>query len=185
VTRDEAYAILEDWVEEDNLRKHMIATEAIMEALASRFGEDQETWRLAGLLHDIDFEKTRDDPASHGLVAAEFLSQTGLPQEAVHAVKAHNAEALEVDRESRLDYALTCAESITGLIVAACLVLPGRRIADLKPNSVIKKMKKKDFARNVSRECIMLCERIGLGLDEFAQISVGAMKGVAGKIGLD
>jgi len=184
MTRDEALGIVEGWVQEEALRKHMIATEAIMGALARRFGEDEEMWKLAGLLHDIDFEKTRDDPGRHGLVAAEFLSQNGVPDEVVQAVKAHNAEALGMERSSRLDFALTCAESITGLVVAACLVLPDKRIAGLKPSSVRKKMKKKDFARNVSRECIMLCERIGLELDEFTQIAVEAMKGVGDELGL-
>jgi putative nucleotidyltransferase with HDIG domain len=184
MTRDEALAILDDWVQEDNLRKHMIAAEAIMGSLAQKFGEDEGSWKLAGLLHDIDFEKTRDDPAKHGLIAAEFLSQNGLPKEVVQAVKAHNAEALGVERESRLDFALTCAETITGLVVAACLVLPDKRLASLKPSSVRKRMKKKDFARSVSREDIMLCERLGLELDEFIEISVRAMEGVAEELGL-
>ncbi len=184
MTRDEALAVVENWTESDNLRKHMVATEAIMRALARKFGEDEDTWALAGLVHDIDFEKTSNEPHKHGLVAAEFLARNEVPEEVVQAVKAHNAEALGLQRESRLDFALTCAESITGLVVAACLVLPDRRLASLKPSSVLKKMKKKDFARNVSRECIMLCERIGLGLDEFAGISVEAMQGVAGELGL-
>lgn len=184
MTRDEALQLLEEHLKADNLRKHCLAAEAIMRALAHHFGEDEERWGLAGLLHDLDFEETRDDPARHGLVAAELLKQKGFDDEFVEAVKAHNAEGLGLVRETRFQHALAAAETITGLIVATALVYPDKKLASVKTSSITKRMKKKDFARNVSREIIMECEEIGLTLQEFAEISLRAMQGIAGELGL-
>ncbi len=183
MTRSEAIRLLEEHVASDWLRKHSLASAAIMEAMASRLGEDPEAWWLAGLLHDLDFDHTQD-PAQHGLKAAEILRSRGLAEELVTAVMAHNAEGLGLERRTRLDFALTCAESITGLIVATALVMPDKRLASVTGESVVKRMKKKDFARKVSRESILLCTRAGLSLEEFAELAVGAMRGVAGELGL-
>jgi putative nucleotidyltransferase with HDIG domain len=183
MTRPEAFRLLDEHVTSDWLRKHSLASAAIMEAMASRLGEDPEAWWVAGLLHDLDFDQTQD-PARHGLAAAEVLRSRGLPEELVNAVMAHNAEGLGLERRTRLDFALTCAESITGLIVATALVMPDRKLASVTGESVVKRMKKKDFARKVSRESILLCTRAGLSLEEFAELAVGAMRGVAGELGL-
>jgi putative nucleotidyltransferase with HDIG domain len=154
-----------------------------METLARRLGGDSDSWWIAGLLHDLDFDQTQD-PAKHGLAAAELLRARGLPEELVGAVLAHNAEGLGLERRTTLDFALTCAESITGLIVATALVMPDKRLASVTGEAVVRRMKKKDFARKVSRESILLCERAGLGLEEFASLAVAAMQTVAGELGL-
>ena len=116
----------------DNLKNHCIATEAIMQALAERLKQDREIWGLAGLLHDLDFEYTRDEPAAHGLKTVELLAPYGLSKEVTDAILRHNAEALGLTRQTTMDYALTCAETITGLIVAAALVHPDKKIKSLK-----------------------------------------------------
>ena len=183
MNRPEAIRLLEEHVSSDWLRKHSLASAAIMEAMAARLGENPEAWWVAGLLHDLDFDQTQD-PARHGLLAAEVLRSRGVAEELVAAVLAHNAEGLGLTRRTRLDFALTCAESITGLIVATALVMPDRKLASVTGDSVLRRMKKKDFARRVSRESILLCEKAGLGLEEFAELAVAAMRGVAGELGL-
>ena len=184
ITRDEAWDLLCEHVKADNLRKHCLATEAIMRALARKLGEDEELWGIVGLLHDLDFEQTAEAPAEHAKITADILGRKDFPCEALQAIKEHNAEALGIARESRSGIALACAETITGLIVATTLVYPDKKLASVKPKSVRKRMKKKDFARAVSREIIGECERIGIPLDDFIALSLEAMQGVAADLGL-
>ncbi|NLI34083.1 MAG: HDIG domain-containing protein [Deltaproteobacteria bacterium] len=184
MTREEAISLLEKHIQADTLRKHCYATEAIMRALAHKFHQDDELWGQIGLLHDLDFEYTRNDPAGHGLKTVEILAPCGFPGEGCDAILRHNAEALKLQRETRLDFALTCAETITGLIVAAALVHPGKNLGSLTPQSVRKRMKSKDFARNVNREHLMLCERIDIPLMDFIELSIAAMTSISGRLGL-
>jgi putative nucleotidyltransferase with HDIG domain len=183
-TRERAFGLLQQHLSSDVLVKHCLATEAIVRALAARLGEDPDRWGLAGLLHDLDFEKTKDTPSEHAKQAAELLAAEGLDAEIVQAIREHNSEALGIACESKMGIALSCGETVTGLVVATALVMPDKRLASVKPSSVRKRMKKKDFARNVSREQIRLCERLGLELDEFLTLSVEAMQGIAGDLGL-
>jgi uncharacterized protein len=184
MTRDEAMRLLESHVQADSLKKHCLATEAIMLELATKLNQDRELWGVVGLLHDLDFEYTRDNPTEHGRKTLELLSPHQLPSEALDAILRHNAEALELERETLFDYALTCSETITGLIVAAALVHPDRKIRSLNSKSVQKRMKSKEFARNVSREHIALCERMGMTLVEFIELSLKAMSSVSEQLGL-
>ena len=184
LTRQEALELLREHVHAENLRKHAIATEAIMRALARRLGEDEELWGITGLLHDLDYERTADAPAEHTRQTCQVLRQKGFPEEAIKAVSEHNAEALGIPRESRFGIALACGETITGLIVATALVMPDKKLASVKASSVRKRMKKRDFARAVSREIICECERLGIPLEEFIELSLGAMQGVADELGL-
>jgi putative nucleotidyltransferase with HDIG domain len=183
-THDKALDLLRQHVTNDILVKHCLASEAIMRALAARFGEDPERWGVAGLLHDLDFEETKDTPSAHGLKTAAILSEQGVPEDIIQAIREHNAEALGIPCGSRMGIALTCAETVTGLIVATALVQADRRLASVKPSSVRKRMKEKAFARNVNRERILDCEKIGLALDDFLNLSVVAMQGIAGDLGL-
>lgn len=155
-----------------------------MQELAAYLKQDRELWGNLGLLHDLDFEYTRDNPAAHGLKTVELLAPYGLPVEAMNAVLRHNAEALGLQRETVLDYALTCAETITGLIVAAALVHPDRKIRSLNPASVRKRMKSKDFARSVNRDHVNFCERINIPLMDFIALSIGAMASISDELGL-
>ena len=183
MTRDEALELLRTHVQADNLRKHCLATEAIMRELAAKLGQDSDLWGNIGLLHDLDFEYTREHPDAHGLESIDMLAPYGLPEEALNAILRHNAEVLELNRETVLDYALTCAETITGLIVAAALVHPDRQIRGLNPSSVKKRMKSKDFARSVNREHVKLCEHIDIPLMDFIDLSIKAMASIDRDLG--
>jgi uncharacterized protein len=184
MTRNEALELLGSHVQAANLRKHCLATEAIMRGLAVRLDQDRELWGNIGLLHDLDFEYTRESPDAHGPKSIEMLAPYGLPEEALNAVLRHNAEALDLKRETILDYALTCAETITGLIVAAALVHPDKRIKSLNPSSVRKRMKSKDFARSVNRDHVALCERINIPLMDYIELSIKAMASIGDELGL-
>ncbi|MBM3333563.1 HDIG domain-containing protein [Candidatus Sumerlaeota bacterium] len=183
-SRERALALLRRYVTNDVLIKHCLASEAIMRAVAARLGEDAERWGLAGLLHDLDFEETKDLPSEHAAKAAAILAGEGLAEDIVLAIREHNSEGLGIARQSRMGIALTAAETVTGLIVASALVLPDKRLASVKASSVRKRMKEKAFARNVSRERIVECEKIGLPLDEFLALSVEAMEAIAADLNL-
>jgi putative nucleotidyltransferase with HDIG domain len=184
MTRDDVLALLGEHVRSDVLFKHCLATEAIMRALAARLGEDEDTWGLIGLIHDVDFDETKDDAKRHTLVAAEWLRARGIPEEYVQAIISHsNAEPGKV-RETMLEHALSAAETITGLIVAAALVRPERTLASVEARSLRKRMKEKAFARNVDRAAIMECELIGVPLDEFISLSLSAMQSISAQLGL-
>ncbi len=182
VTREEALELLRSHVKTPNLVKHCIAVGAIMEELARKLGEDEQLWMLTGLLHDIDYEETKNDMSRHGLVAGEML-EGKLPEDAVSAIRAHNTMTGHVD-ESRLALALRASDALSGLVVATALVMPDRKLASVKPESIAKKYKQKDFARNVERDEIALCERLGLSLDEFFAIGLEGCKRVARELGL-
>jgi len=191
MNREQAVQLVDQYVHSDWLKKHSLATAAIMERLAEWLAEragdlaggDPDTWWVIGMLHDLDFDITQD-PAVHGRKSEEILQELGVDQEIIRGILAHNAEGLSLERTETLDYAITAAESITGLIVATALVMPDKRLASVKPASVIKRMRKKDFARKVSRESIMLCEQAGIPLEEFAAIAVEAMQSIAPELDL-
>ncbi len=183
MTREDALEAVRDNVENENLIKHMLATEAIMKALAKRFGEDEGKWGLAGLLHDIDVELTEGDMNSHGMLGSDLVREMEVDEDIAKAILAHN-EMLGVPRESMLDKALFCADPLTGLITAAALVRPDRKLASVEVKSVRKRFKEKSFAAGASREGIASCSEIGLELDEFMELGLKAMQGVAGDLGL-
>ncbi len=184
MTRDQALGLLKANTSEDYLVKHSLATEVIMRALAEKLGHDPETWGLTGLLHDLDYDQTKDDMPRHGLVTAEILTGEGVPAEITDAIKAHNADNLGLIRDKPVDFALTAAETITGLIVATTLVYPDKKIASVKPKSVRKRMKEPRFAANVNRDHIVLAENLGLTLDEFIDLALTAMKSIGPQLGL-
>jgi len=180
--RDEAMALVRAEGPDPHLVNHAVQTEAIMRALAQRLGHDADLWGLTGLLHDLDFPKTKDNPARHGLDAAEALAGK-LPEEALHAIKAHNEECTGIAAENDFDYALRCAESVTGLVSAAALVRP-TRMEGMKPKSLVKKMKDKSFAAAVSRERISEFEKLGMERADFLALAIAAMATVAAQTGL-
>jgi putative nucleotidyltransferase with HDIG domain len=184
ISREKAMALLTEHLKNEKLIAHCLASEAIMRALADHFGEDPEVWGISGLLHDLDYEQTAETPESHGKVTADILFEQGVAPEIIDAIKKHNAECLGLERTTRMDYALTCAESITGLIVATALVYPDKKIASVKPKSVTKRMKTPHFARAVSRDRIKECEKMGLPLNDFVVLSLQAMSGIAPELGL-
>ena len=183
MNRKEALDSIKTNVENKNLIKHMLATEAILRALAKRFGEDEEEWGLTGLLHDIDMELTGGDMKSHSKLGADLTRELGASEAMAHAILCHNP-AHGISPETRLDKALFCADPLTGLITTAALVHPDKKLASLKAKSVMKKFKEKSFAAGVSREQISRCSEIGLELGEFIELGLQAMKGIATDLGL-
>ncbi len=181
--RDEIIESIEANVENANLIKHMLATEAIMRALAGRLGEDEEEWGLTGLLHDIDVELTGGDASTHSKVSADMARQFGASEAMADAILRHN-EVHGVPLKTKLDRALYCADPLTGLITAGALVLPDKKLASLKVKSVRKRFKEKSFAAGANREQIAQCSELGIELDEFIEIGVVAMQGVADRLGL-
>lgn len=184
MTRDEAVALLEQHVRDERMLNHSYAAEAVMRALANRLGQDEETWGLAGLLHDIDLELVQGDLTVHGLAAARILTEEGVDPEVVEAVKMHNEMAAGVKRKTVFQHALAAGETITGLISATALVYPDKKLASVKVKSVTKRMKEKAFAASVNRETILECEKIGIPLDEFAGIALKAMQDIHEQLGL-
>ncbi len=183
VNRDEAIDAIEANVDNANLIKHMLATEAIMRALARRLGEDEEEWGLTGLLHDIDVQLTESDTSTHSRLGADMARELGASEAMADAILRHN-EAHGVPLETKLDQALFCGDPLTGLITAGALVMPDKKLASLKVKSVRKRFKAKGFAAGANREQIAQCSELGIELDEFIEIGVVAMQGVADRLGL-
>ncbi|KAF0199599.1 MAG: hydrolase [Bacteroidetes bacterium] len=184
LAREEALRLLHQYVKNDRMIAHSLASEAVMKALAERLGRDTEKWGQAGLLHDLDVEITHAEPAVHALETARILSGMGVDAEVIDAIRMHNEMATGIERSKEFQYALACGETITGLITATAMVYPDRKVASVKPKSVVKRMKEKAFAASVKRENILECEKIGIPLDEFAALAVAAMAGIAEEIGL-
>ena len=183
MTRDEALDSIKANVENEHLVKHMLATEAIMRALASRFGEEEEEWGLTGLLHDVDVELTEGDMNSHSRLGADLVREMGASPAMAQAILCHN-QAHGVLPQTKLDKALFCADPLTGLITAAALVRPDKKLAGVEARSVQKRFKEKSFAAGASREQIGSCRELGLELDEFIELGLGAMQGIARELGL-
>ncbi|HOP03713.1 MAG TPA: HDIG domain-containing protein, partial [Tenuifilaceae bacterium] len=170
-TRDYYINLLNQNIKNPKMVSHCLASEAVLRALAKRFGENEEVWGIAGLLHDIDVEITDADPKRHALVGAEMLMKEDLPEEAIDAIRMHNEMATGLERKTKFQHALAAGETITGLIFATALVYPDRKISSIKTKSVVKRMKEKAFAASVNRETIMECEKIGIPIGEFAELS--------------
>ncbi len=174
---------VKDNVENENLIKHMLATEAIMRSLARRLGEDEEEWGLTGLLHDIDVELTGGDMKEHSKLGADLARELGASETMAHAILCHN-ERHGVSRETKLDKALLCADPLTGLITAAALVRPDKKLAGVEAKSVGKRFKEKSFAAGANREQFAGCSELGLELDEFMGLGLKAMQGIAADLSL-
>ncbi|MTI80495.1 MAG: HDIG domain-containing protein [Firmicutes bacterium] len=183
MTRNEALELLKKHLKNENLVKHCLAVEAVMVHLAKHFGEDEEKWALAGLLHDIDYDYTKDDPEKHSLMGAEMLEKEGLPEDVVYAVKVHN-ERHGLPRNSKMDKALYCTDPLTGLITAAALIKPEKSLSVVKIKSLKKRFKEKAFAKGANREIIAACSELDLSLEEFMTIGLKAMQGAADDLGL-
>jgi putative nucleotidyltransferase with HDIG domain len=181
--REEAWLLLNETTQNQNLVRHMLAVEAGMRAYARRFGEDEELWGIVGLIHDFDYEQhpTADE---HPFAGAAILKERGWPQEIVDAVLSH-ADYAGVVRDTPLKKALFAVDELTGLIVAVALVRPSKAIGDVKVSSVRRKWKDRAFAARVNRQEIEEgATDLGVDLWEHVGIVLEAMKGIAGELGL-
>lgn len=183
MSREEALQLLKEKVKNKNLIKHMYAVEAVMGSLARHFGEDETSWRLAGLLHDLDYDLTVNEPEKHSLLGAEMLKKAGLPQEIIAAVKCHN-DLHGLARKSLMDKALYAVDPLTGLIVAAALIKPEKKLAAVDVPFLLNRFREKSFARGARREVISSCTEMGLTLEEFMEIALKAMQEIAVELGL-
>lgn len=176
--------LLQQYVKNEKMVIHSLCSEAVLRALARRLDRDVEKWGLAGLLHDLDVELTNAEPTVHALKTAEILQEKGIDAEIVDTVRMHNEMATGLERNTEFQHALAAGETVTGLIYATALVYPDRKIASVKTKSVTKRMKEKSFAASVNRDHILECEKLGLPLDEFVDISLKAMQEISDQIGL-
>jgi predicted hydrolase (HD superfamily) len=185
-TREDALLLLHAWNANPSLRKHGLLVEAGVRGYAADDGQDPETverWGIAGLLHDLDYERF-PDAATHGAIGAEELERLGYPADVVHAVRSHN-DALGIPRESRLDHLVYACDELAGFLVAVALMRPSKKLADVEPINVSKRMKDKAFARAVPREMLLAgADEIGLSFDDHVTNLVRYLVTVAPEVGL-
>ncbi len=177
----EALALMRQHIQTVNLQKHVLAVEAVMRALARRLNEDETDWGLAGLLHDLDFEYTKESPQRHTMQTLELLEDYNLDPRILHAIQAH---AGHVPLESSMDKAIYCADPVTGFVVACALMHPTKKIANVDVAFMTNRFKEKRFAAGASREQMASCSSLGLELDEFLELSRKAMEEIADELGL-
>lgn len=182
--RVDALEFLKSQIKTKNLINHSLAVEAIMKKLAEYFNEDIEAWGIAGLLHDIDYEETKDSPEKHSKIGSQLLRQEGIAEDICQAVLKHN-EIHGLVLENKMEKALFVADPISGLIVASTLVLPSKKLVDLNPENVLNRFKENNFARGANREIIKRCEDLlGLTLKKFVTLSLEAMQEISDDISL-
>jgi len=179
--RADALSLIRERVRTANIVKHMLAAEAAMRAVARRLGEDEEAWALAGLLHDLDYEETKDEPCRHGRRTTELLQGRGLPPTVADAILAHNAHK---EATTLMEKALLAVDPTTGFVVACALMHPTKRLAALDVPFLINRFKEKRFAAGASRAQMSRCEELGLTLEAFLGICLAAMQGIAGELGI-
>lgn len=186
INRTAAIALMESWTESDSLRKHMLAVDAAVRAYAREYGEDEERWGVAAILHDFDYEKHPDiSETGHPYVGVAHLTELGYPSDITDAILGH-ADYTEVPRVSTLSKVLYACDEITGLITAAVLVRPDKDIRNLTLKSVKKRFKDKAFARGVNRDDVRRgAEELGIDLWEHVQFVIEAMQAEAETLGLD
>lgn len=182
-SREYYLELLNKNIKNQKMIAHCLASEAVLRALAKRFNEDEDAWGIAGLLHDIDVEFTEGDSMRHGPEGADLLKTEGLPDDVIDAILMHNEMATGKQRETLFQHALAAGETITGLIFATAMVYPDKKISSVKPKSIIKRMKEKAFAASVNRETILECEKIGIPIGEFAELSLEALKPIEEELG--
>ena len=183
MNREQAYEELTERLKAVNLVKHSLAVEAIMKRLAEILKEDEEKWGLAGLLHDIDLDRVGNDMTKHSLAGAEILEDIGVDSSVVYAVRAHNSYH-GIIRRRMIDKALFCSDPVSGLITAAALILPSKKLNDVTPDFILRRFNESAFAKNVSREQILECNELGLSLELFIETALNAMKEISGDLGL-
>lgn len=183
LSREDAWNLLCEYVQSENLRKHMLAVEACMRYYARLWGEDENLWGIVGLLHDIDYEQ-HPSLQEHPFVGMEILRQKGYPEEVVRAVGSH-ADHTGIPRQTRMEHTLYACDELTGFVTAVALVRPNKKLAEVDVASVRKKMKDKAFARAVNREDLLKgAEALGIPFDEHVQNVIRAMSEIADKLGL-
>jgi uncharacterized protein len=183
LTRKEAYALLKKNLRTENLIKHSLAVEAILQEMAKKLDEDQELWAVTGLLHDLDYDFTKNEPERHSQITVQILMGL-LPDEAINAIKAHNFQHTAQIPQTYLDKSLIAADAVSGLIIAAALVMPSKKLSDVTIKTLMMKFKDKSFAAGCNRKRIELCADMELELEMFLELSLKALQNIAEPLGL-
>ena len=181
MNRKEAYDLVARTVGNKNLVKHMLAAEACMRRIARARSQDEDLWGMAGLLHDLDYDRTADDFPRHGFTTAEMLVPLGVDDRILDAIKAHPGH---IDRTTDLAKALYAVDPLTGLIVAATLMHPTKKIQNVDAEFVLRRFREKRFAAGANRDQIETCSELGLGLEPFIALCLEAMQAIAADLGL-
>ena len=181
MNREEAFELLKKHLANRNLVKHCLSVEACMKAMAVRLGQDAGPWGLAGILHDLDYEMTEKSPELHTTETVKVLQGLGIAPEIIHAIQAH---ASKVPCETAMDWAIYSIDPLTGLIIAATLMHPDKKLKSVDLEFIKRRYKEKSFAKGARREEIEKSANLGLELDEFISICLGAMQGIAADLGL-
>lgn len=182
LSRDEAIALLKKYLKSDKLIKHSLAVEAIMQEMAKKIGKDEEIWGITGLLHDLDFEYTQRDPAKHATITAQILDGL-IPEACTNAIKAHNYMHTDHIPTTTMDKSLIAADAVSGLIIATALVMPSKKLADVKLETLSKKFNDASFAKGCNRKRIELCLDAGIELEPFLKLSLEALIKISDDLG--
>ena len=187
ITKKQALELLHSKMQSQNLRKHCYSVAAVMKALAKHLGEDEAKWEIIGLLHDGDYEETKDSPEKHTILMAEWLREKGeTDRQLLEAILSHNFfHTGQNPPKNKLEWSLFCCDELTGLIVAVTLVRPEKKLALVTPENILSKWDSKSFAAGVKREQIEMCEeKLGIKLPDFIAIALKAMQGISSELGL-
>jgi|YNPNPStandDraft_1061719.scaffolds.fasta_scaffold05333_4 putative nucleotidyltransferase with HDIG domain len=183
IQREDALNLLRNYLKNEKLIQHSLAVEAIMRSMAEKAGEDVELWGIVGLLHDIDYEYTKDNPEKHTEIAAQLLQEM-LPSEGIDAIRSHNYTHTNQVPITALDRALIAADAVSGLIIATALITPSKKLSDLKTDTLINKFKDKSFAARCDRKRIQLCTDVGFDVESFLDLSLKALKKISDRLDL-
>jgi len=181
ISREEALELVKLHVKSKNLIKHCLAVEVVMKFLAEKFSEDVNLWAMSGLLHDLDYDYTKDNPENHGLKTIELLKDYDIPQSVKDAILAHCDKK---NRVTNMEKAIYVADPTTGFIVAAALITPEKSLSSVDTDFLLRRFKEKLFAKGANRDQMKRCEDLGLSLEEFLTLSLDAMKSISHDLGL-
>jgi len=190
INKKQADELLDEYIKDPVTKLHMIESEAIMRALAKRFGEDEEQWGIIGLLHDIDWDLTKENSSEHCVKVEEILRQAGGTDFLIETIQSHGygmdliPAFKDRERTELIQYCLVAAETLTGLIVASALMQPDKKLASVKLKSLKKKYKTKGFAARCDRNLIAECEKAGILLDEFLELGLKALQEISDELGM-
>ena len=183
IERKEALLLLEKYVRDDKLIKHSLAVEAIMNEVAATIDQNTDLWALTGLLHDLDFEYTKQDPDKHAILTSQILEGM-LPEIGINAIRAHNYMHTDYLPSTQIDKMLIASDAVSGLIIATALIIPSKKLADVKFDTLKNKFKDNSFARGCNRSKIELCQDVGMDVDKFLEISLKALQNISDKLDL-
>ena len=190
ITREQADELVEEYITEPMTKLHLLESEAIMRALARYLGEDEETWSIIGLLHDIDWDLTKNNHEQHCIKAQEILREAGASDFLIETIVSHGYDnemipsLKDKERKSKIQHCLVAAETLTGIIIASALVQPDKKLSSVQLPSLKKKFKSKSFAANCNRDLVGECEMAGISIDDFLEIGLRALQEIGSKLGL-